>query len=99
MKALTLKTIWVIVIGALTLTTLLLGVLSSFGITPVEAKQGIEVAITVAAKVAVTVEEVTATLDTEQIENLNRTLTELSDPELIALFKLWLEQEISEQTR
>ncbi len=93
MKVLAFKTVWVIVIGALTLITLSLGVLSSFGISPVKAKETIEVTATIISKVAVTVEDITATLDTEQIENLNRTLAELSDPELIALFKLWLEQE------
>ncbi len=43
--------------------------------------------------VTATVEDITANLDTEQIEKLNRTLTELNDPELVVLFKLWLQQE------
>ncbi len=79
------------IIGALTATTLVLGLFASFGVSPVEIKQKVEVAITVAAMVTATVEEITATLDTEQIEKLNRTLIELNDPELVALFKLWLE--------
>ncbi len=79
------------IIGALTATTLVLGLFASFGVSPVEIKQKVEVAVTVAAMVTATVEEITATLDTEQIEKLNRTLIELNDPELVALFKLWLE--------
>ncbi len=86
-------TLTVIVVLAITIPVGILSLLASFGISPVEAKQRIEVTATIISKVAVTVEEVTANLDTEQIEMLNRTLTELSDPELIALFKLWLEQE------
>ncbi len=81
------------VIGGLTFATLVIGLLASFGISPVEAKQKIEVAVTVAAMVTATVEDITANLDTEQIEKLNRTLTELNDPELVVLFKLWLQQE------
>ena len=88
---LTFKTVWVIIIGVLTFTALTLGILASLGISPVEAKQKVEVAVTVAAMVTATVEDITANLDTEQIEKLNRTLTELNDPELVALFKLWLE--------
>lgn len=91
--SLTFKIVWVIIIGALTFTALVLGILASFGISPVEAKQKVEVIVTVAAMVTATVEDITANLDTEQIEKLNRTLTELNDPELVALFKLWLEQE------
>lgn len=92
-KLLAFKTIWVILIGCITLIVGVLSILGAFGITPVEAKQKIEVIVTVVGMVTATVEDITATLDTEQIENLNNTLIQLSDPELIALFKLWLTQQ------
>ena len=86
-------TLTVIVVLAITIPVGILSLLASFGISPIEAKRNIEVAVTVVAMVTTTVEDITATLDTEQIELLNQTLTELSDPELIALFKLYLEQQ------
>lgn len=79
--------------GFISLSVGVLSLLASFGITPMEAKQSVEVVATIVNKVVITVDDITANLDTEQIEKLNQTLIELSDPELINLFKLYLKQQ------